>query len=209
MCHKANMYLHQMNHGILEEDHVHAGSSDRLVVLAQEKVKPIVQTLKWLDRLVDFGHIKVSVVRLVPCDRIRAVRLNKLKTIKMGLPVEGGQYLRSRAYPVENPQSNCQRHSPPWACAPHQASHRPAWPKCCQTTPPPPARWICQRSLVCTRASTTPAEPGKWASSNFFMSCPGTGKNPTTLKHTQMHMRIQRDRPTWFSYIHISILISI
>lgn len=62
-------YLDQMYDGILKEDHVHAGSTNALVVVAQEGVKALPQTLKRLHRLVHLGRVRVGLFRLFPCEK--------------------------------------------------------------------------------------------------------------------------------------------
>ena len=42
-------HLHQMCHGIFEEHHVHACSSDRFVVLQHKEVESVAQLIKRLD----------------------------------------------------------------------------------------------------------------------------------------------------------------
>lgn len=54
-----------MYHCILEEDQVHPGSTDLLVVQRHEHLQPLLQVREGRDRLVDLGHVKVSVLRLV------------------------------------------------------------------------------------------------------------------------------------------------
>lgn len=48
-----------MHDSVLKEDHVHAGAPDALVVMAEEGVEALLQTLKRLHWLVHFGQIKV------------------------------------------------------------------------------------------------------------------------------------------------------
>lgn len=65
------MYLNQMNHGIPEENHIHACSSDALIVMTQKHVQPLHKTIKRFDRLVYFWHVEISFLWLLTCSDMK------------------------------------------------------------------------------------------------------------------------------------------
>lgn len=66
-----------MHDSILKEDHVHASAPDALVVMAQEGVEALLQTLKWLHWLVHLGWIKVWPLRFFPCGKGEQTVVNR------------------------------------------------------------------------------------------------------------------------------------
>lgn len=72
-----DQHLDQMNDGVLKEHHVHASATDTLIVMAQEGVETLLQTLKGFHRLVHFGRIKVGLLRFFPFEKREQTVINR------------------------------------------------------------------------------------------------------------------------------------
>lgn len=56
--------LDQVNDGVGEKDQVHVGAPDDVIVLIQEVLESLLQTLERLDRFINLGQLHVSVFDL-------------------------------------------------------------------------------------------------------------------------------------------------
>lgn len=66
-----------MNDSVLKEDHVHASAPDAFIVMNQEGVEALLQTLKRLHGLVHLGRIKVRLLRFFPCGKRQQAVINR------------------------------------------------------------------------------------------------------------------------------------
>lgn len=147
-----------MHNSVLKEDHVHAGAPDALVVVAQEGVEALLQTLKRLHWLVHLGRIKVWLLRFFTCARREQTVINRHS---QSVSTWIGEHLWPRVRLAKSRQSICQRQGPRCLCARRPSRHPRAWPRPGQTTLRPPAWWIGRRWRACTRASIAPAAAEK------------------------------------------------